>query len=88
MNQSHKSFHKQVLQMMKSLEEVQHKGYLLAKAVRIESLSRPDDVVALGLEEDIYADSVITFFNLKGCLFGETGIKVTLMNVRLLSTLL
>ena len=74
-NQSQESFHKQEQQMMRKLEDFQRIGYTLAKAVRISSISRPDDVIALGLEEEIYADNVITSFILKACLFDETGIK-------------
>ena len=75
LNHSKASFHKHEQQMMRKFEVFQRNGYILAKAVRIASISRPNDVIALGLEEDIYADNVITSFILKACLFDETGIK-------------
>ena len=74
-NQTQETFHKQELQMMKELKPFERHGYILSKAVRIAAVSQPDFVSALGLEEDIYSDNVITSFLLKACLFGAKGIK-------------
>ena len=74
-NQTQESFHKQEQRMIRELQPFQRNGFILAKAVRIASISKPDDVIALDLIEDIYADSVISSFVLKACLFDKKGIK-------------
>ena len=75
LNQTQESFHKHEFKMMRNLKEFQRNGFILAKAVRISNISRPSEGIDFGLEEDIYADSVITSFILKCCLFGEKEIK-------------
>ena len=67
------SHHKKEHQMMRSLPIFIRNGFILAKAVRIASISKPDNLELFGLEETINADDVITSFILKAFFLGWKG---------------
>ena len=61
--------------MMKSLSIHIRNGFILAKAVRIASISQPENLESFGLVEAINVDDVITSFILKAHLFDDVGYK-------------
>ena len=54
------SYHTKEHRMMRSLPIHIRNGFILAKAVRIASISQPDNLDLFGLEEALNADDVIT----------------------------
>ena len=63
------SHHTEEHEMMRSLPIHIKNGFILAKAVRIASISQPDNLESFGLEEAVNVDDVITSFILKACLY-------------------
>ena len=56
---------------MRSLPIHIRNGFVLANAVRIASISQPDNLELFGLKEAIKVDDFITSFILRACLFNE-----------------
>ena len=50
-------------------------GFILAKAVRIAKISKPDNIASFELQETIETDDVISSFILKACLFNYSKEK-------------
>ena len=67
------SYHTKEHEMMRFLPKHIRNGFILAKAVRIASISQPDNLESFELEETINADDVITSFVLKACFLDRCG---------------
>ena len=66
-----RSYHTLENEMVQNLSPNLFCGYILAKAVRLASISQPPNLHEFDLEEPINIDDVITSYILKACLFGR-----------------
>ena len=61
--------------MISNLPKHMRNGFILAKAVRIASIAKPDNIESFELQETINTDDVISSFILKACLFEKDKMK-------------